>query len=273
MTQPTPPQPTPPAAALLGPDASCVAQGIGPAPQLAILDQDNAFVQGLRAFLAQHDVCLLHARDPEELLAWIGHGCADVVLLDQRLAGRGGGTMLLRRVAEAAGPPCIMLSGTDDTTDRVLALELGAADHVLKSAEPRELLARIRAVLRRSRRPAVPEQAGGGWRLAPGMPGLIGPDGVRCRLSQFEFALLRCLVEAGGAPVARETLSQVVLRRPPLPRDRAVDRLVARLRRKVEPDPSRPFVVLAHRRAGYFFGGYPDRGSVETAGPPRGAAR
>ncbi|HEV7265006.1 MAG TPA: response regulator transcription factor [Falsiroseomonas sp.] len=162
----------------------------------------------------------------------------------------------LRRLRAISPVPAILRAmDTDDEHDRVLALEAGADDYVASGTSARELLARIRTVLRRSRieSPAVSRS---GWRLCLRQRELFTPDGAARNLTSAEFELMQILVRQQGGPVQRDALSLAVLRRPYHPEDRALDNLVLRLRRKLGDDGASAKLIKSVRGVGYVFVGF-----------------
>ncbi len=225
-----------------------------------LVDDDPEFSEELALFLESHGLLCHTVVDPAAVLELLDNLKPHLLLLDQRL-GPVNGMDVLRAVRMRSDIPCVMLTGVTDPVDRILGLELGADDYVNKTALPREVLARIRAVLRRARPEpaAVPlaQEASGGWDLRIAERELYRPDGTRCHLTSAEFSLLNALATAAGAPQGREALTERVFDRPYRPGDRAIDSLVVRLRRKLEPDPEQPVVIISARQQGYLFAGFP----------------
>jgi DNA-binding response OmpR family regulator len=182
-----------------------------------------------------------------------------LVLLDLKV-GSQDGIDFLRDQVRALRCPCVVLSGNADETDRIVSLELGADDFILKSTRPREILARLRAVMRRSRAPAAQQAAAvaasGGWQFLPERRDLLRPDGSPVPLTTAEFNLLHVLVQNQGKPVSREVLFDTVFGRPFNPMDRAVDNLVAKLRSKLGDSVKDPSMIRTIRPIGYVFTGF-----------------
>ncbi|HZF77959.1 MAG TPA: response regulator transcription factor [Acetobacteraceae bacterium] len=197
-----------------------------------------------------------------------------LVLLHRRLL-TDPGLGLLGRVRTVSPVPAILRAmDADDEAERVLALESGADDYLQSTASGREVLARIRCVLRRARGTSA---ATAGTRsrfvLCLKRRELFGPDGESRNLTSAEFDLLQLLARQQGMPVAREALSLAVLRRPYHPEDRALDNLVLRLRRKLSDEGDAPRLIKSVRGIGYVFTGF-DNGetsSTEHAMAPVGA--
>lgn len=246
--------------------------GMYMADTILLIDDDPAFGEELAAFLEDHGFTCECVVRPDKVLAMMAELQPILLLIDQRL-GAISGTDVLRAVRGVSDVPCVILTGINDPVDRILGLELGADDYIHKTAMPREILARIRAVLRRTRTfataaaPAAREQAA--WDLRVAEHELYRPDGSPCRLTFAEFTLLRALVEARGEPLSRDILTEAVFDRPYRPGDRAIDSLIVRLRRRLEPDPEQPIVIKSARQQGYLFTGFAPAPSPEpTILPP-----
>jgi DNA-binding response OmpR family regulator len=190
----------------------------------------------------------------------------DLVVLDLNMPGEDG-LSLVRFLKSERTVPIVMLTGTASLVDRVVGLELGADDYLAKPCELRELLARIRAVLRRSaladaaRRNAPDEAAaaprreirfGTKW-LDLDAQVLRDQEGTETTLIQSEFSLLKAFAENPRRVLSRERLLDLASARDTDPFDRAIDVRITRIRRKVEPDPSRPTIIRTVRGAGYLF--------------------
>ncbi len=182
----------------------------------------------------------------------------DLVLLDIMMPGEDG-LSLTRHLVEAQNLPVILLTAKAEATDRIVGLEMGADDYVVKPFEPRELVARIRSVLRRSNRtePAALTEGMGyvfeGWTLDPLKRKLTDPEGVSVAISTAEFRLLRAFLDHPREVLDRDRLLDMVQGRTAHIFDRAVDNQVSRLRRKIEPERSNPQFILTVRGGGYRF--------------------
>jgi two-component system phosphate regulon response regulator OmpR len=176
---------------------------------------------------------------------------------------------VLRRIRKTSQIPCIMITAQDEVTDKVVGLELGADDYLIKPVNLRELLARIRALMRRTR-PAGDSGGGGAtpaqapdngvssnWRFDPMRRSLSAPDGTLVPLTTAECDLLIELVAKEGMPQSRDNLCRRVFNREWSPYDRSLDGIIVKLRRKLEPDPDRPLVIKTVRGRGYVFTGFP----------------
>lgn len=237
-------------------------------PRILMLDDDKAYCDQLSAYLGMHGFNVVPAQTAAEFEEKLGLGEPDLILLDQRL-GETTGTEVLKRIRGNTSVPCIIVTGLSDTMDRIINLEIGADDEIDKAVQPRELLARIRAVLRRGARPDPATATAGplaraaaavneppGWRFSVAARELRKPDGSLCRLTSAEFELLRILFESQGTPVSRGVLSERVFGRSYEIGDRAVDTVVKKLRQKIQPEGESGFIQSV-RPVGYVFVGFP----------------
>ena len=183
----------------------------------------------------------------------------DIVLLDIMMPGEDG-LSLCRHLVETRELPVIFLTAKTEATDRIVGLELGADDYVLKPFEPRELVARIRTVLRRIAKGSAPESEGEDWHyvfenwvLDPLKRKLIDPEGVTVPISTAEFRLLRAFLDNPRKVMDRDVLLDMVQGRTAHLFDRAVDNQVSRLRRKIESDTRNPHYIQTVRGGGYRF--------------------
>ena len=179
----------------------------------------------------------------------------DLIVLDQRL-GPVDTLLLLPVLRQHSSAPVLFLTGGRSEADRVIGLELGAADFLLKPISGRELVARVRAHLRRGER-EEPPQTTGEWRIVAVERKVLRPDGSTVPLTSTEFELLYTLAATPGVPVERDQLSLHVLRRPFVAEDRALDNLVHQIRRKFGCSGAGE-VIGSVRNVGYVFRGYPD---------------
>ncbi len=234
---------------------------------LSIVEQDTQYGEQLVGYLANQGLQAVLIPDLASLFLLVQEHPPRMVVLGE---SSGGGTMLsaVRRLRDMSRVPCIVLATEPNDTSHIVTLEAGADDFIERSLPMRAILARIRAVLRRSEWPsglaasamAMPfveaRAPQGGWRLQPQHRRLLRPDGVECDLTTAEFDLLRLLVEAGNLPVSRDDISATVFRRRFRAEDRTVDNLVLRLRRKLGPDQEKAIKTV--RGAGYMFAGFAD---------------
>lgn len=215
-----------------------------------LIDDDVRLAELLRAYLAPHDVTLAHATDGARGLALVDLGGIDVVLLDIMMPGLDG-LEVLRRLRAKSALPVVMLTARGDETDRVVGLELGADDYLAKPASPRELLARIRAVLRRVA-PRAPDE-----RLVVGDLE-IDPSARTARIGErvlaltgLEFDLLLALAQRAGRVVSRDDLWNLAGRGDTVVGDRTLDVHVSHLRAKLGDDARDPRRLRTVRGAGY----------------------
>jgi DNA-binding response OmpR family regulator len=187
----------------------------------------------------------------------------DVVLLDVGLPGEDG-LSLARHVREHLDVGIIMVSGAGETVDRIIGLEVGADDYLAKPFDPRELLARVKSVLRRYQQPAPKDAPGKGSdascrvRFGVGVLDLercqlLDADGREIPVTAMEFALLRVFAERPNRPLSRDQLLTLTQNREWDPYDRSIDIRIARLRRKIEPKPEKPVFLKTVRGMGYMF--------------------
>ncbi|WP_324780590.1 response regulator [Thiobacillus sedimenti] len=224
--------------------------------RVLVVDDDPGLRSLLEAYLGDSGFVVETAPDGAAMWQLLQHGMPDAIVLDLMMPGEDGLT-LARRLRSASNVPILMLSARGEEVDRVVGLEMGADDYLAKPFSPRELLARLRALLRRSQGPpeALPQ---------PGMP-VFGPfrldlashrltrDGAEVKLSGAEFALLRILVEHPLRVLSRDVLIDMLKGYERDPFDRSVDTRVTRLRRKIEPNPGEPVYIRTVRGEGYLF--------------------
>ena len=228
-------------------------------PHILIVDDDREIRELLSRFLARNGCRVSVAREEREMRKVLQDASIDLIVLDAMLPGKDGFT-ICRELRATGGVPIIMLTAIGDETDRIVGLEMGADDYVAKPFNPRELLARMRAVLRRSAAPQRPEEnaAGGllrfaGWTLDVGRRHLLSPEGALVTLSTGEFDLLLAFAERPQRTLSRDQLLDLARGRGPAPFDRSIDVQVSRLRRKIEADPRAPGIIATVRGGGYMF--------------------
>jgi two-component system OmpR family response regulator len=228
-----------------------------PLPHVLVVDDDPAIRQLVDEYLGRNDFRVSAAVDGAGFAAALRNQVLDLVLLDLRLPGEDG-MQLLRELRTESQIPVIILTGRTEEADRVMGLELGADDYLTKPFSPRELLARIRTVLRRTH--AGKEVHGApvcrayrlpGWELNLRTRRLIGADGASVSLSNGEFNLLAALLATANRVVTRDQLIELSRRYDNEVYDRAIDVQILRLRRKIEPDPAEPRIIVTERGVGY----------------------
>ncbi len=233
-----------------------------------IVDDDPRVRSMLARYLSGEGFRVGEAGDGPAMRACLAREVPDLVLLDLNLPGEDG--LTLARELRAAHPALgiIMVTGRGDVVDRVVGLEVGADDYVAKPFNLREILARVRTVLRRAKpaQAADPPRGGEpalrfeGWVLEPSRRRLTGPDGREVALTTGEFDLLLAFASHPGRVLDRDRLLDLVKGREWAANDRSVDQQVARLRRKVEADPANPSLIKSVRGVGYLFAAEVRRG-------------
>ena len=228
-------------------------------PHILIVDDDREIRDLLVKFFEKHQLRVTAVRDAQEARrVWAG-GNFNLVVLDLMLPGESGFDFA-RWLRANADVPIVMLTAMADETDRIIGLELGADDYVAKPFNPRELLARIRAVLRRvgEHGSATPKTENpsrnlrfAGWVLEPARRRLLNPDGVEVPLTGGEYDLLVALVERANRVLTRDMLLDLLRGRQAGPFDRAIDVAVSRLRRKLEDDGRHAQIIKTVRGGGY----------------------
>jgi DNA-binding response OmpR family regulator len=215
------------------------------------IDDDLRLFELLASYLGPNGVTLLHAPDGRKGLAALDAGVFDAVLLDVMMPGMDGLEVCKRIRQKSATIPVIMLTARGDETDRVVGLELGADDYVPKPFSPRELLARLRAVLRRTS-PAVAAATLAVGDIAIDVPAReVRVAGTPVELTGIELDILVTLARRAGRVVPRETLLEEAGRNDVTVGDRTVDVHVSHLRRKLGDDPRAPRLIKTVRGVGY----------------------
>lgn len=229
-------------------------------PHILIVEDDAAIARMTSKFLTDNGLRVTTAGDGQAMERALGSGAYDLIVLDLMLPGGVDGIALCRQVRLKSQIPIIMLTAKSEEVDRVLGLEIGADDYVTKPFSARELLARIRAVLRRKieRYEPAPKIKIGclkfvGWTLDRSTRQLHNPAGLRVALTGAEFDLLLALCEHPRRVLTRDQLLDLTQGRASGPFDRSVDTLVSRIRQKIEADPKDPELIKTVRSGGYFF--------------------
>lgn len=229
-------------------------------PHVVALDDDALIRTLLSDYLGENELRVTVVSNGAELDAAMARETVDLVVLDLRLQGEDG-LQIARRLREASLIPILMLSGHAEEADRIMGLELGADDYLTKPFSPRELLARIRALLRRAQAQAtvadtiarVRAYRFGGWELNVGLRRLKAFDGQAVDLTNGEFSLLAAFVAAPGRVLSRDQLLELSRMHNAEVYDRSIDVQILRLRRKIEADPAHPRFIKTERGAGYLF--------------------
>lgn len=227
------------------------------APHVVVVDDRGDIRDLVRQYLEQHGYEVSVADSGVALRRLMERQTVDLIVLDVMMPGEDGLTVC-RQVRATSGVPIIFLTAMAEDADRIIGLELGADDYLVKPFNPRELLARIRAVLRRAAAPSPQPSARpprnvriGRWRLDMGRQEISGEDGVGIPLSTAEFRLLRVLVERPGLILSREQLLDLTVGRSADSFDRSIDNQVSRLRKKIEANPKHPSIIKTHWGGGY----------------------
>ena len=241
-----------------------------PTAKLLIVDDDPAIRKMLTNYFEHQGYATITASTAQEMRLVLGREPIDLVILDVVMPEEDGLSAIGALRADQA-VPVIMVTGKSDTVDRIVGLELGADDYVAKPFELRELLARVRSVLRRTRA-ARAESSGektgsfefGQFRLEVESQSLFTAEGARIHLTLAEFQLLHAFVRHPNRVLTRDQLLAASARRGWEPFDRSIDVHISHLRRKIEDRPDRPQYIRTIRGAGYMFCPTPGRESAES---------
>ena len=234
-------------------------------PHVLVVDDHRDIREPLARYLERHDVRVTLADSSAAARRALRAAAVDLVVLDIMMPGEDG-LALCRHLRETTGTPVILLTAMAEETDRIVGLEIGADDYVTKPFNPRELLARIKAVIRRTR--SLPSDCEprlvqtyrfDRWSLDMAGRELVDESGVVTPLSTGEFRLLAALLERPGMVLTRDQILDLTQSRRAAPFDRAVDNQVSRLRRKLERDPTRPKLIVTVWGSGYRFAGKVER--------------
>ena len=223
-----------------------------------VVDDDPSVRQMVADYLGDNEVRVTALPSGHEIAGVMGRETIDLVVLDLRMPGEDG-MQIARRLREESQVPIIMLTGRKDEADRVMGLELGADDYLTKPFSPRELLARIRALLRRARAQQTVADAlqkirayrFGGFELNVRLRRLKGPEGDNIPLTNREFNLLAAFLAAPQRVLSRDQLLGLSRLHNDEVYDRSIDVQVGRLRRKIQPTDASPELIRTERGAGY----------------------
>ncbi len=223
--------------------------------KLLLVDDEASLREPLAEYLVRQGFVVEQAADASKARSLLLDGRPDLVLLDIMMPGEDG-LSLCRHLIEAKQLPVIFLSAKGEATDRIVGLEIGADDYVVKPFEPRELVARIRSVLRRANKQAPAAEADSlyefeGWTLDPLKRRLTDPEGTVIPISSAEFRLLCAFLDHPRQVLDRDRLLDMVQGREAHLFDRAVDNQVSRLRRKIEEDSRDPKLIQTVWGGGY----------------------
>ena len=227
-------------------------------PHILVVEDDREIRTMVSRFLSKNGCRVTVAEDARSMDRALGTAKIDLLLLDIMLPGEDG-LSICRRLRTSSTLPVIMLTAAGDPVARVVGLEMGADDYVAKPFNPHELLARVRAVLRRAT--ALPDTEEGatdvvqfaGWQINPVSRDVRNPEGTRVILTSAEFDLLFTFCRHARRTLTRDQLLDLSQRRAAGALDRSIDILVSRIRRKIEPDPRDPQFIKTVRSGGYVF--------------------
>ena len=226
-------------------------------PHILVVDDDREIRRLVSRFLTENGFRTTEAKDVREAETALGAGKFELVVLDLMMPGEDG-LSFARRLRAQDRIPIVMLTARGEETDRIVGLEIGADDYLPKPFNPRELLARVRAVLRRAGERQEPDVKArifqfAGWTLDAARRELRRPDSALVPTTDAEIDLLIAFVERPQRTLSREQLLDLAHGRQAQLFDRSIDVAVMRLRRKIEPDPAKPEIIRTVRNGGYLF--------------------
>lgn len=231
-------------------------------PKILLVDDEDSLREPLAEYLEKQSFLVDQASDASKARALLKTGTYDIILLDIMMPGEDG-LSFCRFVREHTEIPVIFISARTEETERIIGLELGADDYITKPFSPRELVARIKVVLRRfsgSPHSQLNDRSGkafkfAGWTLRTDQRSLRDDDDVIVALSSGEYELLVALLERAGQVLNRDQLLDITQGREAGVFDRSVDNQVSRLRRKIETDPKKPEIIKTVWGGGYVLAG------------------
>lgn len=227
-------------------------------PHILVVEDDREISALVARYLRANDCRVTLAGDGREMDRRLADSRVDLVVLDLMLPGEDG-LSLCRRIRQNSTVPILMLTAKAEEIDRIIGLEIGADDYLGKPFNPRELLARIRAILRRG---SVTEAAADegvrqlsflGWTLDVSLRQLLSPEAARVAITGAEFDLLHALCMRPGRVLSRDQLLDLTQGRAAGPFERSIDVLISRIRQKIESDPRNPEIIRTIRSGGYLF--------------------
>jgi two-component system, OmpR family, response regulator len=227
---------------------------------ILVVDDQKEICEVVQQYLSSEGYRVSVANDGGGMRRIMAQTSVDLVILDLMLPGEDGLT-IARELREESPVGIIILTGRGETVDRIIGLEMGADDYLPKPFHLRELLARVKSVLRRVSTRVEQEKPDSsrskaqfaGWRLDLSTRELVSPNGGEVRLTTGEFDLLAAFINNANQVLSRDRLLDLARNREPGPFDRTIDVQVGRLRRKLEPDPQRPTIIKTVRGTGYIF--------------------
>jgi len=230
-------------------------------PRVLIVDDDPLIRELLHAYLSREGYDVHCAATAELAETFLANQAVDLVMLDIRLPGKDGLT-LTRELRVRSEVGIILITGRNDEIDRIVGLECGADDYVIKPLNPRELVSRAKNLIRRVRHAQAPQPAAAvakpvkqfaDWALDTDRRRLIDPAGSETLLTHGEYQLLSVFLRNSGHTLSRDQLMDQIRNREWVPNDRSIDVLVGRLRRKLHDDPAEPQLIITIHGAGYLF--------------------
>ncbi|QBR36069.1 response regulator [Leisingera sp. NJS201] len=226
-------------------------------PHILVVDDHREIRSAVTRYLEKNGLRSSAAKDAEEMDAMLTSGSFDLVVLDVMMPGENG-LSVCKRLSQEGQLPVLLLTALGEEHDRITGLETGADDYLAKPFNPRELLARIRAILRRTAKeePLAGRLAGkrvkfGQWVLDSDRRVILDSAGQETALTGSEFKLLVVLLERNRLVLNRDKLMDLTAGRAAAPMDRTIDNQISRLRRKIESDPLRPRLITTVRNGGY----------------------
>jgi two-component system OmpR family response regulator len=225
---------------------------------ILVVDDDRDIRASLAEYLRTRGLRVSVAADSHEMDRLLATTQPDLIVLDIMMPGEDG-LSVCKRLQESSQVPVILLTALTESTDRIVGLELGADDYLAKPFDPRELVARIKSVLRRSQMLPPKQRRAKGlvrfdrWRFDFARQELLGADDVAVKLSSGEHLLLASLIEHAGVALTRDQLLDLTKGREAQLFDRSIDNQISRLRRKVEADPRNPRIIVTQWGGGYVF--------------------
>jgi len=241
-------------------------------PHILVVEDDRETRALIAKYLRTNACNVTTATDGREMVRAMTDHRVDLLILDVMLPGEDG-LSLCRKVRAESQMPIIMLTARGEDVDRIVGLEMGADDYLAKPFNPRELLARINAVLRRQAAAQTLSSANGatalaflGWRIDFRLRELRNPAGARVAMTSAEFDLLQTFCERPGRVLSRDSLLDLTQGRNTGSFERSIDVLVSRIRRKIETDPLEPTMIKTVRSGGYMFTPRVDAVTIPTNG-------
>jgi two-component system OmpR family response regulator len=225
-------------------------------PHVLLVDDERSIREPLAQYLSRNGFRVTAAADAAEARTRLAGSAIDLVVLDIMMPGEDG-LSLCRHIRESGDLPVILLTAKSEETDRIIGLEMGADDYVLKPFSPRELVARIKAIFRRVAAGGVRQHADGtnyafdGWVLKTGERTLVDREGVAVPLSTAEYNLMLAFATRPNQVLSRDQLLDITQGREANAFDRAIDNQISRLRRKIEDDPKNPRFIKTVWGGGY----------------------